>query len=315
MENTFEQLQYKKKFPKKIIIFGLLGLVLFVGLVVVSLNVFHKYQLSNTVTSFLKKVPVAMEEAKGTNGYPATLPSSIANSMKVRVEGGGSFDGTMYCITGTSTEDPSMTYYIDSSSKKPMKGTCQVAANLPKPSKITNIQENNISANQIRLSWASATYAATYSLQCATNDRFSDNVIEITSTSTTGTCDNLKSGTQYFVRVKGNNNKGSGDWSNVLTITTQELSTAPTGLKLTPISSTKINYSFTDVSGSQSYVIEWSTDINFIQNLTSVAQAGTSGIASRLTPNTRYFFHVKAVTAKFNADHATFSPVEYISTS
>jgi hypothetical protein len=315
MENTFEQQQYKKKFPKKTIILGLLGLVIFAGLVVISLNIFHKYQLSNTVTSLLKNVAEAMEKAKGVNGYTASLPSSTANSTKVRVEGGGSFDGTMYCITGTSTEAPSVTYYIDSSSKKPMKGTCQVATSLPKPSKITNIQEDNISANQIRLSWNSAIYAATYSLQCATNDRFSNNVIEMTNTSTTGTCDNLKSGTQYFVRVKGNNNKGSGDWSNMLTITTKELSLAPTGLKLTPISSTKINYSFTNVSGSQSYVIEWSTDINFIQSLSSVAQIGTSGTASGLIPNTRYFFHVKAVTPGFNADHAAFSPIEYVSTS
>jgi hypothetical protein len=314
MEYTFEQSQQKKVFPKKIIIFGLIGFVIFIGLIVLGLYFFHQLQVSNMVSSALKDIPSAMDKAKGDNGYPVNLPSTIASTSKVHIEGGGSFDGTVYCITGTSIATPSINYYSDSSSKQPQKGSCQSAANLPAPVVITNIQKDIVSAGQIGLSWTPATYAVSYTLQCATNDTFSDNLVQTTDASVARTCDNLIAGTKYFARVRGNNAKGPGDWSAVLSITSSTISTAPAGLTINPVSSTKINYSFASVGGAQRYIIEWATDINFMKNLKTISQIGLSGTASGLTPNTSYYFHVKAVTSGFDAAHATFSQEEYTST-
>jgi hypothetical protein len=314
MENTSQQPAQKKPLPKKLIIFGLIGFIVFISLVVTGLYIFNQIRLGDTVKVALKAIPEAMEKAKGNDGYPVVLPGSINRNTKVHLEGGGSFDGTVYCVTGTSTEAPLVVYHIDSSSHQPQQGKCQIVANVPTPVVVSNLQRDIVSTGQIKLSWALSTYSVSYTLQCATNDTFSKNIAQTTNSTLTRTCDNLKDGTQYFIRVRGNNALGAGPWSTVLTLTTNSLSVAPPTIKIIPLSPTSISYSFSPINGATQYIIEWATDINFLQNLKSVSQTTISGLASGLKPATQYFFHVKAVTTSFDASHAAFSQEVYVST-
>lgn len=314
MEHTSEQYQTKSPFSKKLIVFGSIGFIIFVGLVVLTLSFVHQVQLTNNVKTALSTASNAMERAGSGNGFSIGLPNDVSNDKKVQLEGGGSFDGTAYCISGKSVDEPSIVYYIDSSSKTAHKGTCQSAANLPKPVIVANLQNNIASATQIGLIWTPAIYGASYTLQCATNQVFSENLVNSTDSSLARACNNLKDGTIYFVRVRANNASGAGPWSSVITVTTNTLSSAPTDLTVVATSATNIHYSWHLIGGAQKYILEWSTDINFMQNLKTITTTNTSGTLSGLSLNTRYFFHVKAITANFDLTHATFSPEVYVST-
>jgi hypothetical protein len=130
----------------------------------------------------------------------------------------------------------------------------------------------------------------------------------------TRTCNDLKPGTTYFVHIRANNAGGAGPWSNAQSASTTAISTAPSKLTLKATSNNSINYSWDPVDGAQGYVVEWASDVNFTKDVKSASLTASSGTASGLKPDTRYFFHVKAVTANFDAAHAAFSPEEYTST-
>jgi hypothetical protein len=315
MEKSLENPLAPKKALSKKKLFLILGSVVLI-IVIVLLTVFflRRFQIINTVQTSLDNAASVMEKANGDNGYPQSLPSELKENKDVSITGGASFDGTSYCITGKSNSDKSVVYHKDSKDKQSQGGECPTVGNMAKPGQVTGLETTIISAGQLGLTWKSATGGVSYTLQCATDKDFTLNLVSTMKASQTRTCNNLKSGTSYFIRVRANNAAGAGSWSSVISATTNSLSTSPTNLTLKPISSTSIQYSWNPVGGAQNYVIEWATDINYEKDLKSVTLTDTSGIASELKPNTRYFFHVKAVTASFDAAHAAFSPQMYVST-
>ena len=83
--------------------------------------------LSAAVKSDLSGVATSMENALVfNNSYPLTIPSTFTASDNVSLSGGGSVDGTTYCVDGVSTEDASILFYISSATKNQgaLEGSC-----------------------------------------------------------------------------------------------------------------------------------------------------------------------------------------------
>jgi prepilin-type N-terminal cleavage/methylation domain-containing protein len=78
------------------------------------------------VKSDLNMVATAMESAKnfGT-GYPTSLPSSFKASSNVNVTLATS-DGSSYCVSAVSANNPSIRFFVNSTTKTPTAGSCPV---------------------------------------------------------------------------------------------------------------------------------------------------------------------------------------------
>ena len=315
MEEIANNMQITKSpISKKKLLFWVGSSILFLAAVILTVYFIYRFQTIHTVQTALSDAAALMEKANGDNGYPQSLSNGANANNNVQVEGGGSFDGTTYCLVGTSLNDKSIVYHINSRDKQSQSGPCPTVSVTTKPGTVSGVATTIISAGQLGFTWNGAVGSVSYTLQCATDKDFTHIASSTMKSTQTRTCNNLDQATTYFIHVRANNPAGAGPWSPVLTESTSGLSTAPAQLNLTPISSTSISYSWSTVGGSREYVIEWSTDINFVKDLKTITTSATSGTASGLSPNTRYFFHVKAVTAGFDASHAAFSPEVYIST-
>jgi len=270
-------------------------------------NVIRRAQLVGEVQATLETIPTIMQKIsdKG-NGYPAAISDVVSSTKTIKLTGGGSFDGSDYCVTGSSTVDTTIHYYIDSTSAKSKAGSCQSAANLPQPTKVGAVAVSLSSSDKIVITWGSSTYATKYGLECATNSTFSENIVKTTVTELHGSCEKLKPGQTYFIRVRGENSS-QGVWSDVAKAITSNVSMPPTNLTLKVISSTRIDYSWAAVSGAKSYILESATDVSFTKDVHSMTINGTSGSSTGLKAGTTYFYHVKAITDSFDSSQAAFS--------
>ena len=208
----------KKKWLRIIAIgiIGLLVVTLLVIAIMAGLNLWHQNTTNSQVKDELNKVAIAMEsKRKETGAYPATISDIITISSNVKLSDGSSFDGTTYCITGTSTSNKSIVFHIDStkSTQGPLAGSCETGANIPDPSVPGGLAVAFASSVSIKVAWNSSPRAINYTLQCSTDSNFS-NSIATKVTDTAGTCENLKPNTTYYYRVKATNNTGDSAWSS-----------------------------------------------------------------------------------------------------
>ena len=103
-----------------IIVLSILAAIVMIGYGTWRITVANK-----EVQSDLQLAASAMENARDFgSGYPTSIPSTFRNSPNVTVSY-FSGDSGSFCITGTSTVVPSVSYYVNSSSgSKPLAGTC-----------------------------------------------------------------------------------------------------------------------------------------------------------------------------------------------
>lgn len=315
MEDSINNLPtVKRTVSKKNILFVGGSFLLLSGAVIASIFVLNRSHIIQTVQSSLANAATVMEKANGDNGYPQALPDELSDEKTVLMTGGGSFDGTTYCITGKSVQVASVVYHKTSSNEQPQSGACPKVVAVAKPGVVTDIETTIISAGQVGLTWGSAPDGVSYTLQCAKNEQFTDVVYSSMKVSQTRTCNNLESGVTYFARVRANNGSGEGSWSSVIRIATSQVSMPPTNLTVVAESSTSIRYSWSPINNARSYVLEWASDVNYQKDVNTLTLTGTSGVLSGLKSKTQYFFHVKAVTNSFDATQAAFSPQAYTTT-
>ena len=296
------------RLSNKALIAIIIVVVALFGSAIVGLLLSRRITIIREVTQVLSLVPDAMAAtAQDGVAYPQTVPKEVAVGKRVALSGGGSFDGTSYCVTGTSTADNSIVYHIDSKEKKSATGACPVAQNVLAPGIVQKLQLGSVGSSSIGLSWQAVSGATGYMLQCSTDSIFSGKLVETVSVTTQGVCTNLESTTKYYIRVQARNQSAAGTWSQSISATTALWSFAPTNLKLTVVSATRVDYSWSPVDGAQVYIVERSTDISFLGDVVSVTQNATSGSSKDLTPSTVYYYHVKAITAQFDEEHAAFS--------
>lgn len=175
-----------------------------------------------------------------------------------------------------------------------VSGTIVVSANsVGTPSSLVAATQ---SISQINLSWIdNATNETGFRV-----DRSLDGVIWTTiatlgANSTSLSALDLTAGTNYAFRVSAFNVTSVSDFSNV--VTTATLALAPANLTATAISASRIDLTWSDVSGETGYKIERSTDgINWIQIATTGANV-TSFSNTGLNSATSYSYRVKANNA------------------
>ena len=295
-----------KKFPVVKLVLLVVSVIAIAAVTIIVIITLRNNGLVNDVQTALKTVPSAMKAAAKGGGYQSTIPTSVTTKDDVQLEGGGSYDGMTYCVTGTNKKNASIKYYIDSTMTTPQKGSCETTAHLPVPGVTPQLSISFTGSDQLGLTWQSASYAQSYIIQCATDMAFSQNIVIVTSKTLSARCTNLKPGMLYHVRVRAVNST-PGAWSSLLTTTTEKISIPPSNFKVSSISSSTVSYSFDAVSDATSYVIEYSPDINFTLDPVDVTVTKKEGTISGLLHNTAYYFQIKAVTADFDASHAGFS--------
>lgn len=202
-----------------VVVIAIIGIL--VTITVVSYGAWHKSTLIAKVKSDLNGAVSAMESARTFNNiYPATVPSSIVSSSGVMLSG-GSTDGKAYCVDGTSVEDATITYYVDStsSSKGAQTGTCATRPNLPSPDIPSNLAIMWSTGTQVDLSWNAAANASSYTAECAFDSAFIVGLQSVTVATVTATISGLSPGSTYYCHVNATNANGTSGWTPSLSTT------------------------------------------------------------------------------------------------
>ncbi len=168
----------------------------------------------------------------------------------------------------------------------------------------------------LSLSWNSVAKADKYDLQVATDNAFTNTIVNENGLSTTSKeVTILKYGTTYYWRVKAKNSMTSSEYSEVWNFTTR---IAPL---VSPVLISPENY-LTDVSttplliwhsvkNADSYHLNLSTDAQFSLTIIDSVTTDTSLTAVSLAKNTKYYWKITAV----NSLDKTVSPIWMFTTT
>jgi len=299
-----------EKHTRRNIIISLVGvIVIAVIAVLVIVNVKHTQVVDSVKNTLISQNDIMKNTAKD-GAYAATLPAGVTSTENVKVVGTVSFDGATYCLTGTSLSDDKIVYNIGSHSvdNTPTEGDCLSLSSTIVPTTPSVPSVGSVGTDDISLSWSAATYAASYKVRCATDQAFTKDVATGESKITNVVVNKLRGGTDYYCAVQAINERGSSQWSAVVSTKTSLASAAPV-ITITPISASEIKYSWTLISGATSYELEYSSDINFVKDVKKVTTQMTGGSTTGLSAGTMYYYHVRAFTSQFDASTAAFSGV------
>jgi hypothetical protein len=255
--------------------------------------------------------------ATAVNGsYRQTLPQSIASTKTVTIDAMVSTTGTAYCIAATSKSDKKVVYHMDENTPEnvPAQGDCGTSAS------VIAVVPGDVSVAStgtadVTLQWTAGLYATGYATQCAPNESFTTGLKIKTTANLSVIVDGLAGDTQYFCRVAATNQLGQSAWSPIVQARTTLYSQPPTNMKANIVSNNELSYSWDAVPGAEYYMLQYTTDINFVKDVTTVRVDGTSGSVKGLLPYTGYFFRAEAVTANFDATSAAYSAITFARTT
>lgn len=158
-----------------------------------------------------------------------------------------------------------------------------------------------VSFSQINLQWAdlSGNESGFQLERSGTGTDGWTKVADLAANATTYSDPNRNPRTRYFYRVRAVNAAGSSDYSNVADATTPDSPpAAPAQLTATAASTTQINLQWTDASDNETgFELERSTDGLTFTKITDVAANATTYPNTGLTPNTRYYYRIRAKNA------------------
>jgi hypothetical protein len=290
------------------IVMSIVVLLVIIGASVLVIRTVHQSSLDNEVKTELIKQNKLIKSSAKNNVYSPTLPAGVKTTDKVIITATVSASGTTYCIAGTSKADAKILYHMDKSTPEdsPVKGSCSDNATVA-PTTPSDAAVGSVGAGAVSLLWNQSPYAASYTAQCATDQAFVSGLVSASTTNTGVTLSGLEGNTQYYCRVAASNSLGQSDWSATLSAIPNVFSKAPTGVEAHTISQSELGYSWKPVPGASAYVLEYSPDVEFVKDVVTVTTTATSGSVKGLKTYTAYYFHVKAVTAGFDASRAAFS--------
>ncbi|MBD2700809.1 fibronectin type III domain-containing protein [Spirosoma sp. BT702] len=169
------------------------------------------------------------------------------------------------------------------------------------PAAPQNLVATAVSITQINLTWTAVPNATNILIERSPNGN--DGWTQIASVAgnvTTYEDKNLSQNTRYFYRIRATNTSGNGPYSNVANaITPDAPPAAPARLTAAAALATQINLVWADLSNNESgFEIERSADGN--TGWTKIGDAAANATSFQnigLTPNTRYFYRIRAINA------------------
>jgi titin len=160
---------------------------------------------------------------------------------------------------------------------------------------------NAVSSSQVNLQWADLSDNETgFQVERAMNSSGTfAKIADVAANTITYTDNGLSGNTQYCYRVRAVNGVGSSGYTDTQCVTTPAVPAGtPQNLAAVAASTTQINLSWLGVSGASGYQLERSPNGN--DNWTKIADpAGNATTYSdpNLTPNTRYYYRLRALNA------------------
>ncbi len=253
--------------------------------------------------------------AKWTNpgaGYTVVLDVSTNSGFTTKVSGFNEKPVTGLSETEVSGLSPVTLYYYrikvtDDKSNSVYSNTITVKTRVAKP--LVNAA-SQVTESSFVLSWATVSGANGYAVLLSKNDLMvpQETGFPKLVLGSPQTVSGLTKATTYYAAVLALNSDGTGDVSDVVMVTTQDISipvpvlNAPTG-----ITQTGFTITWGAVSGATAYRFDVAKDKDFINTVTqwlniSVTSAGAT--ITNLTPNTAYYFRVKATASGIESDYA-----------
>lgn len=211
-------------------------------------------------------------------------------------------DSTAYSVTGLASGTTYYFYVSAFNNSGRTDAAYQSATTFSAgPAVPGNFTVQAISSSRIDLSWSDVAGESGYRVYDWTGTGWHLTTTlnaNVTSYSATG----LTAGKTYYYYVEAFNATGVGaaTWKSATTFVS-----APDPLKLTVVSNTQINLSWTDVAGETGYrVFSWNGS-SWQQRGAALAANVTSYQATGLNANTRYWFYVEAFNASSSAASAS----------
>ncbi len=175
------------------------------------------------------------------------------------------------------------------------------------PAAPTGLTATPVSNSEIDLAWSDVAYDNGYLIERSANGTTGwaqigtapKNAIAFINTG-------LATNTTYYYRVRGTNPEGDGAYGSIVNATTLPLPpAAPTGLTAVAASTTQIDVSWSDNAGNElGFRIEGSADGSSWSQIATVGANVTTYSATGLTPNTSYFYRVRAYNAGGNSGYS-----------
>jgi len=193
------------------------------SVVVVSYGTWERTTSINKVKSDLVNAAAKMQsERTFANRFLVGVPATFETSDDVLITGGGSLDGTYYCLDGTLVSDPSIQFYVYSRTVNDgaIAGDCLSRPSLDPPIAPLGVVVTNILVDSANISWTNVLDGDSYMVQCATDAGFISGVIMDETDSTPSTLTELSLETTYFCHVRAVNSSGVGAWSTTVTFNT-----------------------------------------------------------------------------------------------
>lgn len=173
----------------------------------------------------------------------------------------------------------------------------------------TEVTETSFQAN-----WEEVSDAINYVVEVATDDAFTNLVdgydnkvadglfLEVTG---------INGSTTYYYRLRAVNSIGGSAYSNVITVTTSNITTptldAPVATNATNVTETSFQANWNTVTGATSYLLDVATDnafTNFVMGYNAKDISMNSEVVTGLSANTEYFYRVRAKNATLTSAYS-----------
>ncbi|MDD2636360.1 MAG: T9SS type A sorting domain-containing protein, partial [Bacteroidales bacterium] len=174
---------------------------------------------------------------------------------------------------------------------------------------LTSPADNSIDLdfNLVTIDWENVSGASAYIYEYSTDVNFVANVITDIVPTSVFNITGLLPDTEYFWRIKATNSTLESDWSETWSFKTI-IDNLDTPVLTSPVNnSVNLNFDFITldwevVSNASTYTYELSLDENFSDIIETDNVLNTNIGISDLTPDTQYFWHVKALYETIESD-------------
>ena len=252
--------------------------------------------------------PGDVEFTAGTNLYPGVGTTTLPNNW-IALDGGSKLNLSDGWQTQSAEAAVSGTYTMVFIWRNDGSGGTTIPAAIdnisisymscPRP---TSLTASNITGRTATLSWTENGTATNWVLQYATNNGFTENLVEANVSGTASKdLSGLSPETKYYARVKSMLGNEESSWSDVKDFTTTATCEKPTNWKYTPYSATAYSGSVEWEGNANGYNIAYRPTSDFdpsdetLQDVTRVTLGSVNTYTlQNLNPETKYYVYIQA---------------------